>query len=583
MIRGLFEREVDYLWSRLARAARGRDDQIASLWSRDGDARVTRVVQAAAYAFARVKEKLEDDVPEISHALVASALPEVLRSTPSATIVQVQDARRARKSVVTFDTQTLESRPVEDVPCLFGTCWPVVAAPVHVVRSEIRAREAGVQVLTLRLEPYAEQPIATALPNDLRLFVQTADPIHALDVVHAVCTTRTPLRIRAFDARGHELAMREVPGAAAKWTALEGTFGLLPGPSDRFASGTALRAFFAFPELFGFFDLTGLRAAVAGLPATTRTLELSVRLGVTIAETAMDAGFHLGCTPAVNVFEARTVPLPVRALGPCGSLTVPGHPAREVFHVGDVGIAPNNNPDASSPVRLWETYRGHAYLDDELYLRIIRRAPLGRGPTELRGVLLRPNGSGHAPRGSLQARVLATDSYRTDSLLKGDVAGSSDAVQFTNITRVTPPHPMSFDARLPWRVNAYARMPVAQFGQAGSLAAYLDVHDVTGARSKVPHGADPASAGIVSARRSSVRRVEGDEVFLGDQVDVALDEDVFGGPGATWLIGELLARAITERADFLRYTRTRLVDAHDGVVRVDYGARQGERLPSPFG
>jgi type VI protein secretion system component VasA len=201
----------------------------------------------------------------------------------------------------------------------------------------------------------------------------------------------------------------------------------------------------------------------------------------------------------------------------------------------------------------------------------------------LRGVLLRPSGSRSSPRGSLQARVLATDSYRTESLLQGDVGGSSDSIQFTNITRVTPPRPASLDARLPWRVNAYARMPVAQFGQAGPLAGYLDVHDVTGARSAVTPGADPASAGVVSAKRSGVKRVEGDEVFLGDQVDLTLDEGVFGGPAATWLIGELLARAITERADFLRYTRTRLVHESSGVVRVDYGVRQGERLPLPFG
>ena len=582
MIRNLFEREVDYLWSRLSRASRGRDEQLASLWSRDGDPRVTRLVQAAAYAFARVKEKLEDDVPEISHALVASALPEVLRPTPSATIVQVRDAHRAWKSVKTFEPQTIQSRPIDDVPCLFRTCWPVVAAPLHLARAEIRARESGVQVLRLRLEPYAAQPLGAALPNDLRLFVETADPIHALDVVRAVCASRAPLRVRALDGRGHELSARDVSNVTAKWTALEGNISLLPGPSDRFPSGTALRAFFAFPEVFAFLDLNGLRTAASGLPAGTRALELSVRLEGTVPESAMDAAFHLACTPAVNVFETRAVPLPIRSLGPCGSLRVPGHPAREVFHVADVGIVPNNDPDGVMPVRLWETYRGHAYLDDEIYLRIVRRAPLGQGPTELRGVLSRPSGAGNAPQGFLQAHILASDGYRTGSLLKGEVGESHDTAQLTNITRVTPPHPARLDARLPWRVNAYARMPVAQFGQAGSLAAYLDLHDVTGARRAVTPGAAPAVAGVVGATRSAVKRVEGDEVFLGDQVNLTLDDDVFGGPGATWLVGELLARAIAERADFLRYTRTRLVRG-SGEVRADFGVRQGERLPPPFG
>ncbi len=67
----------------------------------------------------------------------------------------------------------------------------------------------------------------------------------------------------------------------------------------------------------------------------------------------------------------------------------------------------------------------------------------------------------------------------------------------------------------------------------------------------------------------------------GDEVDVMLDEAAFGGRGATWLVGELVARALAERADLLRFTRTRWVE-QDGRVTADYGRRNGERLPPPF-
>jgi type VI protein secretion system component VasA len=159
---------------------------------------------------------------------------------------------------------------------------------------------------------------------------------------------------------------------------------------------------------------------------------------------------------------------------------------------------------------------------------------------------------------------------------------STDALQIRNITRVTAPRPVALGERLPWRVNAYARMPAARFAEAASLAAFLDVHDVTGARRTSRLNTDPAAAGVTSARRELVRRVEGDEVLLGDQLDLTLDERVFGGGGATWLVGELLARALAERADFVRFTRTRLVD-EDGAVGFDYGNRRGQRLPPPFG
>ena len=307
MIRRLFEREVDYLWSRLERAARGRE-VLAPLWSRDGDPRVTRLVQSAAYAFARVKEKLEDDVPEISHALVASALPEVLRPVPSATIVQFRDAHRTRRGVVETGVRAIESRSVDDVPCVFRTAWSIHTAPLTLEHGAVQTREAGVQLATLRIASYPDQPVATAVPNVLRVFVQTLDPYQALDLVHAVCATRSPVMLRALAADGREVTRSEAQGVTVQWTALAAGIPQL-GPSDRFNSGTALRTFFAFPEAFGFFDIVGLREATTGLDRSARTLEISIRLNAELGEECFAAAFHLDCAPALNVFEARSAPL----------------------------------------------------------------------------------------------------------------------------------------------------------------------------------------------------------------------------------------------------------------------------------
>jgi len=118
------------------------------------------------------------------------------------------------------------------------------------------------------------------------------------------------------------------------------------------------------------------------------------------------------------------------------------------------------------------------------------------------------------------------------------------------------------------------------FATAAELACYVELHDPRRKRSL--RSADPASAGFLSTTRRSVHRVERDEVIHGDEVDVVLDEAAFGGRGATWLVGELVARAIAERADFLRFTRTRWL-AQDGRILADYARRGGERLPPPFG
>lgn len=582
MIQELFQSELNYLWSKLARAGRGHGEEVEALLSRDGDPRVARLVQSAAYAFARVREKLTDDLPELSHALVASTLPEALRATPSATVVQIADDRRVRMAATRFDRQKLSGRASDGAPSTFETSWPVDTSPIVLVRGDLRTREPGLQVLTLRLEAYPRLTLSAALPGTVRIFVRTKDPNHAIDVVHAICGGGSSLRARILDKRGHELSACELPTATLTWTALApGALPLVRGPADRFSSGTALRCLFTFPEAFGFFDLTGLRAVI--FPEAAHTLEVSVRLRTIVEERSAEPSFHLHCAPAVNVFEAPTAPLPLHGLGPCGTLSVTERPACEILEILDAWVVPDRNPDAIISIRPWETYRGKPYVDDELYLRPVRRAGLRAEPTQIGVVLLRPNGATALPAGILRARVLASDGHRTEALLPGDVAQrSTDSAQMANLTRVTPAWSPCLDARMPWRLNAYARMPVSRFCRAASLASYLDLHDPTGTRRAVPRGAHPAVGGVVAATRTPATRVVGSEVRLGDEIDIILDDNRLGGPGPAWLVAELLARAASERADFLRFTRTRLVDAH-GSVRSDYGVRSGDRLPPPFG
>jgi type VI secretion system protein ImpG len=575
----LFEREVDYLWSRLGLAARDRES-LAPLWSRDGDPRVVRLVESAAYVFARVKEKLEDDVPEIAHALVAGALPEVLRPTPSATVVCFEDAQKARRNVVEHGPQRIDSRAIEGASCTFVTSWPVLTAPIVLESGSLRLREAGVQVLGLRFSGYPGVPPARVFPVPLRIFVLTPDPLHALDVVRALRGSPRAVHVRALDANGRELAARDLEGAKIRWTALDEPLRLTPGPLDRFAAGTALRALSWFPEAFAFFDITGLEELRA-FDERVRSFELAIRLERPVGAAAAAAEFRLGCAPAVNVYEGRAAPLEVSGLGPCGTIRVAGRPWGEVFHVAAVRHVSDRDPDRPVPVHLWErTATPHAYNDDDLYVRLDRRPALQNIDGEVRAVLLRPSGAAGVARGVLQVDLLATDGRRTETLLRGDVDRRSDAIQIANITRVTPPRSPVLGERLPWRLNATARMSVFQFAQLSCLKSYLALHDV--ARAGGARAGERDGGGVLSVKRSGVKRVVGHEVHHGDAVDFVLDEAAFGGRGAAWLVGELLARAVSERADALRYTRTRWMGP-EGSIEADYGIRPGERLPPPFG
>ncbi len=581
MLERLVAREIEYLWSRLARAWTSRGlESLAPMWSPGSDARVTRLVESAGYVFARAREKLEDDLPEVSHALVGSALPEVLRPMPSATVIRFLDAQRERRDVTEHGPLELGSRPIDGQPCLFTTCWPVAAAPIVLAETALRTLEPGRQTLVLRLESYASGSLARALPEPLRVFVGAQNPFHALDVVHAARTSRAPVSARVLGPHGELLARLELPACSVRWTAVDAAPRFLPGRTDRFASGTALRAFHAFPELFAFFDLLGLREAARSAPSGAHAIELAIPLAEPVREDA-PVDCSLDCTPAVNVFAAVAAPLSVRGLGSLGPLRAAGHPGAEILDVSHVRLHLARDRATAIDVRLWEREVARPLRDEELYLQLERRASIDRGPTELLATLLRLDGRAASPVGELSADLLATDGLRTEALLRGDIGQDGDTTHVVNVTRVSPPSPPALEARLPWRLNAYARMTIRDFASAASLASYVELHDPRRSR-PLPKDDDPAAAGFVSVARTGTYRVERDEVIHGDDVDLVLDEAAFGGRGAAWLVGELVARALAERAEALRFTRARWL-RREGDVVADYGRRTGERLPPPFG
>ena len=572
MLQRLVAREIDYLWSRLARASRHLEN-LAPMWSRGGDPRVVRLVESAAYVCARIREKVEDDVPEVAHPIVASALPGVLRPVPSTTIVHVADAPARRRDVATRDTIRLASRPIDERPCVFQTAWPIRLAPVTLDRAALRMPEPGVQRLTLRLSVHGGAAFAHAFPEALRVFVDDPNVFRALDLVHALCTARDGIEVRVFGARSAPLGVLTVPPTTIRWTALHRPFRLFPGRDDRFASGAALRAFHATPEVFAFFDVVGLHQTVGRAFPSAESVELTVALG-SLVESG-DVRCVLDCAPATNVF-ATDAALRVRGLGRLGLLRSESYPGAEVFEIQRARLEPSRDRSAETEVLLWESDLGELWGDD-LYLQLERRAAVGRGPTETWLSLLRPEGKGGVPAGDLRVDFLASDGFRTETLLRGDVGLRSDILPVTNITRVTRPFAPRLDDHLPWRLNAYARMPVTDLATAPALGTYVALHDP-----RDDDGREPAAtSGILSVARRSSHRVVRDEVVHGDDVDIELDEGAWGGRGAAWLVGEIAARALAERTDLLRYTRTRWV--HRGHALADYGRRTGERLPFPIG
>ncbi len=89
------------------------------------DPHVERLLEGFAFLAARIHLKLEDDLPEISDALLSVVYPHYLRPIPSMSIVEFHlDPEQGKLTTglrIPRDS-VLYSRPVGGAPCKFRTC-----------------------------------------------------------------------------------------------------------------------------------------------------------------------------------------------------------------------------------------------------------------------------------------------------------------------------------------------------------------------------------------------------------------------------------------------------------------------------
>ncbi|MFT8246345.1 type VI secretion system baseplate subunit TssF [Roseomonas sp. BN140053] len=281
------------------------------------DPYVERLLEGVAFLAARVQHRLDDELPEISDALLEMLSPQLLAPVPSMTTLRLRGSPELRAGVVVPRGLAVETDPVRGEPVRFRTCHDVTLWPLVLDT----ARLSGLPF------PAPPNPAASGAVACLRLVLRTPAP----DLpINTLGLDRLRLHLRGAGAQGallHELLSQSVisvalaDGPADTAPTILGPDALrpagfaaeeaaLPWPNRAFAGHRLLTEWFAFPEKFLYLDLDGLDAR--SLVQKGDRIEVFVWLSraVTELERSVSAeNFALGCVPAVNLFPLRCEPI----------------------------------------------------------------------------------------------------------------------------------------------------------------------------------------------------------------------------------------------------------------------------------
>ena len=261
--------------------------------------------------------KLDDDLPELSDAMLGVLFPHYQRPLPSMSIIQLPPAEELDSSFFLERDALIESQAVQGQTCKFSTCYPVEILPVSVASANLAGLpfvapgandiKGATSVLRICLKTNSsEVSFADLRPNSLRFYLkgqsQHVNPLYQLlnnDCINVVLA-------RSEDDTHPVFLGKD----AIQPVGFKENENLLPYPAASFIGYRLLTEYFAYPEKFLFIEIENLANAIPDDAGSELNLFIYLSNANVELEHNIDAStFALHCTPVINLFKQVAEPI----------------------------------------------------------------------------------------------------------------------------------------------------------------------------------------------------------------------------------------------------------------------------------
>ncbi|UVE17750.1 type VI secretion system baseplate subunit TssF [Pseudomonas sp. LS44] len=297
-----------------------RNPALAPFLGQSGrDPDVERLLEGFAFLTGRLRQKLDDELPELAQSLMHLLWPNYMRPLPAFSMLQFEPLQRPGPALRVPRDTAVESRPVQGVACQFRTCYATEVLPLALEGLDYAVQGDGA-LLTLRLRMSAEGHLGDLSLSRLRLHL-AGEPYISQALYLGLLRQLDGMQLAPVDAAGQVLRDEhgtevhfDLPAEQAKAAGFEEDEALIPYPLNTFRGYRILQEYFAFPSKFLFVDIHGL-TVLNRLPAAQlqrcRGFELRFKLrqsGLRHIRPRLD-NLRLYCTPVSNLFAHDGMPI----------------------------------------------------------------------------------------------------------------------------------------------------------------------------------------------------------------------------------------------------------------------------------
>lgn len=502
------------------------------------DPDVERVLEGVAFLTGLMRQKLDDDFPEIIHELFQLIWPHYLRPLPATAIVVFTPKTNLKQTIQVPKGVQLASEPVDGTTCLFRTCYDVDVHPLTIEEANLEEKPGRAPTVRMVLA-LQDLNLEEWQPQSVRFYLAGL-PAQAADIFLLLRNYLKRILLSPLDG-GDTCVLTPDHLKPVGFDPMED---VIPYPSQSFPGYRIIQEYFILPEKFLFLDLDGWPKWKSRGNGTRFEVRFELLKLPFAPPRVRKSSFELGATPVINLFahDADPIRLDHRqsqyAIRPAGSDGL----NYQVYSVEKVtgfiqGTARERN---YAP---FETFSPDPEAAPTYHVKI-RQSPIHQRFDFYLSVAY-PAGEGTPAPETLSMQLLCTNGLLPEGLRIGDICHpTSSTPEFVDFKNIRPPTASilpPLGGNMLWKLISHLCLNYQSLAKADNLRAILELYNFEENRDRSTFLANQKRiTGIQKIQTRSTNRLVDRVIMRGREIQLDANQDHFAGEGDLYLFGSIL-------------------------------------------
>lgn len=550
-IKQYFQDELDFLHKQGKEFSELYPKLAGLLSEKSNDPDVERLIEGFAFLVARLRQKVDDEFPELTHSLLSLLWPNYLRHIPSMCMMRfspITDSITETK-VIERDTVLKTSQDDRDV-IKFKNTSTVHIYPLEIISTTEKHTRTHSKIRIL-LRSFSGLSISDIGVDDLTFyfgdsFAKAADTY----LWFAKYVEKITL---IYDRREDDVDPSSIVPAG-----LSDDESLLPHENHTFSGYRILQEYYSFPNKLLFIKIKSLKRYMLKINANEVELELKFSRPFPTDFKLTNDSLMLYCSPAINLFEMSGEPITVTG-NKNEYRVIPSFQKTGLYSIFSIdkvegwllSAGGKLIPDSSTEYHAFESFKHEIELIHDrriLYYRIKINETLSQGDPEYRVAFLYEDES-FAISGSdiISIDLTCSNGMLPSELAVGDICYMSDKtpsyLNFSNITRPTRSISPALDGGIHWRLISNLSLNYVSLLNKDTLISIISTYDFLSQH-------DRLSEKTAKRRYQGIKSLESKPIDLffkglpirGIHSTINMDDSFFLSEGDMYIFSSVLAR-----------------------------------------